>query len=104
MPQSQGDFQKQAASTAAIGQGSAPYLTVQCGKFTAPVQREGRHMPQELLQQNMGSMGSWTQNRHSFEDPRSTKVRLCIPPIPARNCKAWQRVHKRTLVLLQTTG
>lgn len=72
VPQTQENFPKHHPSSAVVGQ-SAPYLTVQCGKFTAPVQREARHLQQDGPQH---SMAAWNQHgsRHSFDAPPPSKV------------------------------
>lgn len=65
VPQSQSSFPKQAT----VGQSGHPLLTVQCGKFTAPVQREARQLHQEWNQQS---------HRQSFDELRSHKVAILI--------------------------
>lgn len=84
VPHAQGTFPKQAPRLATVGQ-PAPYLTVQCGKFTAPVQREARGQREGRQQQNhqaslQQDMGGWNQQggHHSYEITRSAKVRLCL--------------------------
>lgn len=61
VPQQQSSFPNKAS----VGQAGQPFLTVQCGKFTAPVQREARQLHQEWAQQG---------HRHSFDELRGPKT------------------------------
>ena len=67
VPQEQGSFPDRAI----VGQAGHPLLTVQCGKFTAPVQREARQLHQEWAQQG---------NRHSFDERRAPKLGTSTTP------------------------
>lgn len=69
VPQQQSSFPNKAS----VGQAGQPFLTVQCGKFTAPVQREARQLHQEWAQQG---------HRHSFDELRGPKVGTYMTPVP----------------------
>lgn len=77
MPQPQGNFPKQSASTATVGQPMLPYLTVQCGRFTAPVQRDALSLHQGPISQDIDNWGANQEqghHRHHFDEQRSSKV------------------------------